>query len=133
MQEDFTKNQIKKFEERKKKIKYLIRDLLKSTGYLSVNKKLVRKLGLYEAILVADLISKEEYFENKNELNKEGYFYNVQENIQKDTQLSAFQQREAIKNLKEARVISVKKIGMPAKYYFKINYEKLEELLSTSD
>ena len=115
----------------KKKMKTLIRDLLKSTGYLQVNKKLVKKVGLYEAILVADLVSKEEYFENRGEL-KDDYFYNTQENIQQDTQLSPFQQREAIKNLKKSGVIIVKKVGIPAKYHFRINYDKLQDILSSS-
>ena len=38
--------------------------LLSSTAFLVVNKNLAKNIGLKETILLADLISKEEYFIN---------------------------------------------------------------------
>ena len=44
--------------------KYL-RELLKADGYIAINKRLSKQVGLYPTIILADLMSKEEYFENK--------------------------------------------------------------------
>ena len=40
-------------------------NLLSSTAYLIVNKKLSQQVGLQAAALLADLISKQVYFENE--------------------------------------------------------------------
>ena len=42
-----------------------MKNLLSSTAFLVLNKELARKIGLKEAIMLADLISKEEYFISK--------------------------------------------------------------------
>ena len=39
-----------------------MKHLLSTSSYLIVNKKLSKKVGLNEAVLLADLISKENYF-----------------------------------------------------------------------
>ena len=39
-----------------------MKHLLSSTAFLVLNKKLAKEIGLKEAVLLADLISKEEYF-----------------------------------------------------------------------
>jgi hypothetical protein len=40
----------------------LMKHLLSSTAFLIVNKQLAKQVGLKGAVLLADLISKEEYF-----------------------------------------------------------------------
>ena len=112
-------------------MKELIRNTLKSNGFLIINKKLASNIGLNESIIISDLISKEIYFENKNEIDNDGYFYNTRENIKKDTTLSFCQQRLAINRLKKLDILSVKKKGLPSKNYYKINYDKLLGNLTT--
>lgn len=108
-------------------------DMLRSDGSIVVNKKLAHAIGLHEAILFSELISKYNYFENKGQLSN-GYFFNTGDNLYEDTTLSAKQQRAAIKNLEDLGLISTQIRGVPATKFFKINQnvDKLVHLLATS-
>jgi len=99
-----------------------------SSGSLVTNKELARSIGLHPAIMFCELLSKEDYFEERGEL-KEGWFFNTIENMEKDTFLSEYQQRETINILQKLGLIDYKLKGMPAMRYFKINGDKLYELL----
>ena len=98
-----------------------MKHLLSSTAFLVLNKTLARNIGLKESILLADLISKEEYFISNG--MTDGWFFNTESNIEKDTTLTPYQQRKAIKKLKELNIIETKRIGVPAKQHFKLNEE----------
>ena len=108
-----------------------MKNLLSSTAFLVVNKELAKQIGLHEVVLLADLISKEQYFIDNNQLN-EAWFFNTAKNIQDDTTLTSHQQRKAIKNLKSLGIIETKLIGIPAKQHFKINENKLLSYFNTS-
>ena len=101
---------------------------LSSTAFLVLNKDLARQIGLKEAVLLADLISKEEYFIANG--MTDGWFFNTEANIEKDTTLTAYQQRKALKSLKKAGIIETKRKGVPAKQYFKINEELVVKFLN---
>ena len=101
-----------------------ITKLLSSTAYLTVNKHLISIYGLESAVILADLISKEEYFNNKNELI-DGYFFNTGENISNDTSLSYYQIQKGLKVLKKDNIIETKVKGIPAKTYYKINHDNI--------
>tara|TARA_R100001443_G_scaffold101091_1_gene108851 strand:- start:1362 stop:2021 length:660 start_codon:yes stop_codon:yes gene_type:complete len=103
--------------------------LLSSSAFIICNKILAKKLGLKSTILLSDLISKHEYFLNNNLLNAEGYFFNTQENIEEDTTLTPYQQRNAIKTLLKEKLIETKKIGIPAKLHYKINEDQVIKFL----
>jgi hypothetical protein len=105
-----------------------MKHLLSSTAFLIVNKRLAKRVGLKAAVLLADLISKEQYFiENKTLV--EGHFFNTETNIFKDTTLSPYQQRKAVKTLKKENLIETKRMGVPAKIHFKINEEQVVNFL----
>ena len=108
-----------------------MKHLLSSTAFLVVNKKLASEIGLNETVLLADLISKEQYFIENNQLN-EGYFFNTAKNIQADTSLTAHQQRKSIKKLKALGIIETQLVGIPAKQHFKIMTNKLLSYFTTS-
>tara|TARA_R100000654_G_scaffold35308_1_gene60728 strand:- start:1806 stop:2450 length:645 start_codon:yes stop_codon:yes gene_type:complete len=108
-----------------------MKNLLSSTAFLVVNKELAKQIGLHEVVLLADLISKEQYFIDNKQLN-EGYFFNTAKNIQDDTTLTAHQQRKAIKNLELFNIIKTKLIGIPAKKHFKILENNLLTFFNTS-
>lgn len=108
-----------------------MKHLLSSSAFLVVNKELAKQIGLNETVLLADLISKEQYFIDNNQLN-EGWFFNTAKNIQADTTLTSHQQRKAIKNLKSLGIIETQLIGIPAKQHFKIIENKLLSYFNTS-
>ena len=105
-----------------------MKQLLSSTAFLVVNKELARNIGLKETVLLADLISKEEYFINNG--MTDGWFFNTEANIQRDTTLTPYQQRNALKTLKKNEIIETKRKGIPAKQYFKINEEQVVKFLN---
>jgi len=109
-----------------------MKNLLSSTAFLVLNKELARKIGLKEAIMLADLISKEEYFISKG--MTDGWFFNTEANIEADTTLNPYNQRKCLKTLKKYEIIETKRKGIPAKQYFKINeYQVLQILNNLSD
>ena len=105
-----------------------MKHLLSSTAFLVLNKELARQVGLKEAVLLADLISKEEYFIAKG--MTDGWFFNTTDNIEKDTTLNSYHQRKCIKVLKDKGLIEVKRKGIPAKQYFKINEKQVMQILN---
>jgi len=106
-----------------------MKHLLSSTAFLVVNKRLAKRVGLKAAVLLADLISKEQYFIERKELI-ESYFYNTETNIYKDTTLTPYQQRKALKVLKKENLITTKRKGVPAKMHYKINEELVVKFLN---
>ena len=107
-----------------------MKHLLSSSAFLIVNKQLAKQVGLKGAVLLADLISKEEYFMANG--MTDGWFFNTAKNIEEDTCLTSHQQRKAIKSLKDLGIIETKVVGIPAKQHFKIIENKLLSYFNTS-
>ena len=72
--------------------------ILSSSAYFVLNKELVKKLGCETTMILADLISKEEYFEERG-MVEDGYFFNTLDNMQQDTSMSHFKIRNALNKL----------------------------------
>jgi len=108
-----------------------MKHLLSSSAFLIVNKQLAKQVGLKGAILLADLISKEEYFIANG--MTDGWFFNTEANIERDTTLTSYQQRKVLKTLKKYQIIETKRKGIPAKQYFKINEANLLNILSCEE
>ena len=60
----------------------------------------------------------------------DGWFFNTEANIQKDTTLTPYQQRNALKSLKNNQIIETMRKGIPAKQFFKINEEQVVKFLN---
>jgi len=108
-----------------------MKHLLSSSAFLIVNKQLAKQVGLKGAALLADLISKEEYFIANG--MTDGWFFNTEANIERDTTLTSYQQRKVLKTLKKYEIIETKRKGIPAKQYFKINEANLLNILSCEE
>tara|TARA_R110002020_G_scaffold209230_1_gene415177 strand:+ start:932 stop:1600 length:669 start_codon:yes stop_codon:yes gene_type:complete len=108
-----------------------MKHLLSSSAYIVVNKMLSKRVGLKASVLLADLISKEMYFENRGEI-KDGFFFNTSKNIERDTTLSNYKQKRAIQILEDEGFIETKLMGMPATLHFKILQNKIDSFLKTS-
>jgi len=96
----------------------IIYELLRSDGSITTNKNLIRAIGLQEAVLYSELLSRYFYFKDKGQLQADGSFFNVSEDLQDGTGLSEKQQRSLIKKLKLLGLINVKVKGLPARRYF---------------
>lgn len=108
-----------------------ISKLLSTDGYIQVNKALIKKFGLHESIMIGELCSEYNYWESKGKLDND-MFYSTRENIEENTGLSEHFQRKALATLKEQGIIEVERHGIPSVNYYKINFDKLLTILSTS-
>lgn len=108
-----------------------LHNILSQEAFWTVNKAIAKIVGVESALLLSDLVSKEKYFRDKNQIDNEGYFYNTTENIQDDTTLSVKVQKRCIDTLIKAGYIDYKLKGLPARKSFKINHENvLNELIN---
>lgn len=107
-----------------------ILSLLGSNNYIIYNSDIAKLFGVNESILLGLLSSKQDFWGKEDRLDGEGYFFITMEDIENKTSLSPHLQRKALNHLQEIGVIKIKYKGMPSKRYFKIETEKLYELLS---
>ena len=125
----FLQNKLYKFNKNRKGKNMTILQLISTENFISVNKELIKLLGLEEAIILGELASEYEFWNRRGELDQ-GFFYSTIENIEKNTTLSVHKQRKALNNLKEKGLIEIKVKGIPAKRYIKIIEKQVYELLS---
>lgn len=105
-------------------------NLLSNNGYIIVNKTAIKKIGIHEAIILGELCSEYMHWEKSGRL-EENYFYSTRENIEENTGLSAYQQREPMRRLIDGGIISEKSKGMPLQKWYSINEELLYKILCT--
>lgn len=108
-----------------------ISKLLSTDGFIQVNKTLIKKAGLHEAILIGELCAEYNYWEERN-LLEDGFFYSTRDNIEENTGLSEHYQRKALSTLYELGIVIIEKRGLPAKNYYKINFDALLSILEES-
>lgn len=108
-----------------------ISKLLSTDGFIQVNKTLIKKVGLHEAILIGELCAEYNYWEERDMLD-DGYFYSTRDNIEENTGLSEHYQRKALSHLYELGIILIEKRGLPAKNYYKIDFNILLSVIETS-
>ena len=102
--------------------KDLILELLSQDGYYTLNKKLVKLIGLENSFLLSFFIDKYKFF-------KEEFFY-TKENILNDTRLTEYSLNSSLKFLKDNNLIFIVKKGCPARNYYDINFKRIEDLLN---
>ena len=95
-------------------------DFLRSDGSIVVNKRLARAIGLREAVLYSELLSRHYYFQDRGALGKDGYFYNTVKDLEHGTTMTRKHQEPAVKKLERLGLIKMKLAGVPAKRHFKI-------------
>lgn len=97
--------------------------ILASDNYIICNKLFAKKHGLEEAVLLGALCSYQNSFGGD-------WFYREQEKILEDTALTLYSLRKCLSYLKKLGIVSIEKKGMPAKYFYKINADRLIDELN---
>ena len=110
----------------------ILMSILSNDGYIILNKYVMKALGLHEAILLGELCSEYIYW-YKGEKLQDGFFYSTRENIERETTLSPFQQRQALKKLTEMGLVEILEKDMPKKTYYKVDEEKVYKFLLETD
>lgn len=104
--------------------------LLASKNFITINRTLMLELGIDEAIMIGELASEYDYWESNERLDEDGFFYSTVENVEENTTLTKYKQKKALDNLQKLGLVEVKRKGLPAKRYIKINEKKITEILS---
>lgn len=107
----------------------MILHLLANDGFLTVNKSIAKMYGLNVAVMIAELASLALYWESNDGLDADGMFYATAECIEDDTTLSRYQQTQAIKAMVKNGILTVKRKGVPAKQFFRLNEQILADRL----
>lgn len=102
----------------------MAKNIIRSSNYWTLNKTLVRKLGIETAFLLTNLIEAEHMMKTKD-----GWFFQTIEKLEQISTLSRYKQEKSIKELTDLGLIDVEVKGLPAKRYFRINNQKLSEFL----
>lgn len=106
-----------------------ILNLLANDNYIIVNKDLIRKIGLNEAVLIGELASEYKSWRKKEKL-VDDMFYSTIENIEENTGLNEYHQRKIINNLIKLDLIECKVKGIPATRYIKLKQENIAKILN---
>lgn len=99
-------------------------EAFRSDNYLIVNKTLIQKLGLIQAVLLSNYIEKYVYFKSK-EQDEDGWFYCTHEQQEEQLTLGVRVIRENKKELIDKGILITKWKGLPAKEWIKIDFAKL--------
>lgn len=102
--------------------------LLAKSNYIILNKQLINKLGIKEAMVLSELCNEFDYWKGQDKLD-DGYFYSTQENIKKNISIKSTTLTSVIKSLEKRKLIQIKRVGLPCKNYYKINEKELVNLL----
>ena len=100
--------------------------------YFTGNVQLAKKYGLSEAVFLSALISKHNYYKSQNKL-RDGMFYFTINSIFDHTGINPRKQASIIKKLKSLHVLTTKLKGIPARTFFKLNWEGIMNLNTESE
>lgn len=106
--------------------KNTVKQLLLMNNYYSLNKTLVSRLGIEEAFFICLLAEAEQFFKGHE---KDGYFFQTAKEIETRSGLSSYKQRTIIASLEEKGLIKTDLKGIPAKRYFKLEYENISNFI----
>ena len=104
-----------------------IKQLLMSSNYFVLNKKLVKILGIETAFFLTSLVEADEML-----ADDEGWFYQTVPQIQETTGLSEHKQNNCIEKLISLGLLEKENKGMPMKRYFRLNYTQVLNILIPS-
>lgn len=99
----------------------ILASLLSSSSFIMTNKIMIKAVGTDAAIILGELCSEYNYWEQRGELAYGDWFYSTRENIEDNTGLSEHKQRIAINKLIKMELIETKRMGIPCKTYYKLN------------
>lgn len=100
-------------------------------AFWMVNKKLARFLESNDAaLLLADLISRREFFSERGDLDFEGGFFALSESIENELNLTKEARQKLTKHLESVGFLVVKKKGLPSKNYYYIQDSGIVKVLS---
>lgn len=105
------------------------KDILGNQSYLAVYKKLIKSIGLVDAIILSFLYNYAIFFYSKESLDNNGYFYKSMGSMEIELNISSHIIRTSLKKLKALGLINYIRKDIPPKLYFYVNVLKIRDLL----
>jgi len=111
-------------------MKGLLTSTVSQGAFWMVNKKIARYLQNNDAaLLLADLISRRDYFQARNELDAEGGFFALSESIEEDLNLTKEARQKLTKQLESVGFVRIIKKGLPSKNYYYVQDSGIIKIL----
>ena len=108
----------------------IINSTISQNAFWMVNKKLARYLQSNDAaLLLADLISRREFFSGRNDLDEEGGFFTLSETLEEELNLTKEARQKLSKQLETVGFLLVKKKGLPSKNYYYVQDKEIVKVL----
>lgn len=107
-----------------------IYDLLTQDSYFILNRKLNSYCGLVLGAFIVFLLDKEKYHKYNGELTQDGYFYATDMDIMLMTGLISSQVSKLKNTAAEKELVFIKREGIPLKTYYKINLQKINDIMN---
>ncbi len=98
-------------------------DTLSKKGFIPVPKILCHKLGAEAALLFSEILQREKYFRDKNQLTDDGFYFNTYADMMSGTGLSEKKIRSLYKILEQHGLIEIALRGMPRRTHIRVCYE----------
>lgn len=102
---------------------------LNNKSYIPLNRELAKIIGNDSAILLGELSYWNSIYEERDKLDTDGYFYVTGDKLLSQTNLSKYVQSKCIKFLEFLLFIQTKTQGLPARKYFKVNYDIIQQTI----
>jgi len=106
-------------------------EVLSRNNYLTVNKLVMKSIGITESILLSELCYRRQFLARAGKLTEDGFFYATVEDVEEETTLSDYAQRKILDKLKDMGLVAVERRGLPAKRYICIHEEALQSLMDS--
>jgi len=107
---------------------HMLFELLKSDGYIVINRVLLRKLGCEMALVLHYLIN----LRQRTQDREDGWFFCTVSYMSDELNMRDKIQRRILKNLQELGLIETKRMGLPAKRFFRISTNAVLKLFDSA-
>lgn len=104
----------------------LTKQILLGSSYIVINKTVLKIFGYETALFLSTLAEAETLLSDDD-----GWFYQTIDTIEGLTGLSRFKQERCIEQLEEFSIIKKEVRGLPAKRFFKLDYEIIQTLIES--
>jgi len=103
------------------------------SNYLKVSFPVIKHYDLSTAVFIACLYSWWNTFKEKGQITKNGFFFQTQKQIKELVDLSFSKQKMIADQLIKDKVLEVKRIGLPARNYYRLNPDILWNIINKND
>lgn len=104
-----------------------------TAGFIMVPKSLSHELGVEAAVLMSEILQRENYFSTRKMLTKDGFFFNTNKDMSSGTGIPERSLKRLYERLEKAGLIEIQLRGMPKRTHIRVCYENQDFFEETID